>query len=198
MKKKFATGIVWVLVIQSNYKYRVIYSFLIILPLISSPFHLSTVLVFRSLYTNLRYGYTREVVAGSEWSYYMVSSVNSMVLGHSQNGSTIELSFRRRYPDFLRLFSILGYILQSDWCRVFRILNYRSSLLCSVLSGFPLSSVFWLILGELSSMQYSGNSITKQWYRISIIWHRSKIYTAGSAEDIYVPIIIQSTWQRYS
>ena len=53
----------------------------------------------------------------------MISSANSMKLGHSQNWSTIELSFRRRYPDFLRLFSILDYILQSDWCRVFRILK---------------------------------------------------------------------------
>jgi len=84
----------WVLVIQSNYKYRVIYSFLIIFPLIPNPFHISTVLVFESLYTNLRYGYTREVVAGSEWSYYVISSTNSMKFGYSQNGSAIGSSFR--------------------------------------------------------------------------------------------------------
>jgi len=59
------------------------------------------------------------------------------------------------------------------------------------------SSVFWLIFGVVLSMQYSGNSITKQCYQVSIIWHRSKIYTAGSVENIYVPIIIQSTWERY-
>jgi len=41
---------------------------------------------FRSLYTNLRYGYTREVVAGSEWSY-LISSADSMVLGYSQDWS---------------------------------------------------------------------------------------------------------------
>jgi len=41
---------------------------------------------------------------------------------------------------------------------------YRSSLLCSGLSGFPLSSVFWPLLGELSSMQYNWSSITKQYY----------------------------------
>jgi len=122
----------------------------------------------------------------------MISSANSIVLGHSQNWSTIGLSFRRRYPDFLRLFSILGYILQSDWCRVFGILNYRCSLLCSALSGFPLSSVFWLILGELSSMQHNWNSIAKQCYQVSIIRHHSKIYTARSAEDVYIPVIIQS------
>ena len=56
--------------------------------------------------------------------------------------------------------------------------------LCSVLSGFSLSSVFWLILGATLSMQYSGNSIAKQRHQISIIWHRLKIYTAGSAEDV--------------
>ena len=78
----------------------------------------------------------------------------------------------------LRLLYIPGYILQSDWCLVFGILNYRSSLLCSVLSEFSISSVFWLILGELSGMQYIGNSITKQWHQIIFIWHRSKIYTA--------------------
>jgi len=83
-----------VLVIQSNYKYRVIYSFLIILPLIPNPFYLSTVLVFRSLFTNLRYGYTTEVVDGTEWSYYMTFSTNSMKFGYSQNGSAIGLSFR--------------------------------------------------------------------------------------------------------
>jgi len=32
------------------------FSFLIILPLIPNPFHLFTVLIFHSLYTNLRYG----------------------------------------------------------------------------------------------------------------------------------------------
>ena len=62
-------------------QYKVIYSFLIILPLIPNPFHLSTVLVFRSLYTNLRYGYTRKVVASSESSYDMISSANSIKLG---------------------------------------------------------------------------------------------------------------------
>ena len=30
---------------------------------------------------------------------------------------------------------------------------------------------------------------------VSIIWHRSKIYAAGSAEDIYIPIIVQLTWE---
>jgi len=42
-------------------------------------------------------------------------------------------------------------------------------------------------------MQYSWNSIAKQCYQVSIIQHRSKIYTAGSAEDIYILIVVQST-----
>jgi len=72
----------------------------------------------------------------------------------------------------LQIFYILYYIVQSDWCLIFGILNYRSSLLlCSGLSGFPLSSVFWLILGRLSSMQ---------------------IYTAGSAEDDYYSVDLRA------
>jgi len=88
----------------------------------------------------------------------------------SQSGYLSEVSTR----DSLRTFYILGYIFQNDWCLVFRILNYQSSLLCSGLSGFLLSSVFWLILGGLSSMQYNRNSIAKQRHQISIIWYRSK------------------------
>ena len=72
----------------------------------------------------------------------------------------------------LRIFYLLYYIVQSNWCLVFGILNYRSSLLlCSGLSGFPLSSVFWLILGRLSSMQ---------------------IYTTGSAEDDYYSVDLRA------
>ena len=59
--------------------------------------------------------------------------------------------------------------------------------------GFSLSLVFWLILGATLSMQYSENSIAKLCYQISIIWHCSEIYTAGSAEDFYILIIDQST-----
>jgi len=71
----------------------------------------------------------------------------------------------------LLIFYILGYILQIDRYLVFGILYYRSSLLCSVLSGFSLSSVFWLILGVILTMQYSGDSIAKQCYQVSIIRH---------------------------
>jgi len=42
-------------------------------------------------------------------------------------------------------------------------------------------------------MQYSGNSIAKQSYQVSIIQHHSKIYTARTAEDVYILIIVQST-----
>ena len=60
----------------------------------------------------------------------------------------------------LWLFYILGYIFQSDQRLVFGILNYRSSLLCLVLSGYSLSSVFRSILGVILSIHYIGNSIT--------------------------------------
>ena len=63
--------------------------------------------------------------------------------------------------DSLRLFFIHGYIFQSDRRLVFGILNYRSSLLCSGLSRFFLSTVFWLIPRATLSMQYSGNSIAE-------------------------------------
>jgi len=59
--------------------------------------------------------------------------------------------------------------------------------------GSSSSSVFWLILEVILSMQYSGNFITKQCYQVSIIRYRSKIYTTGSAEDVYILIIVQLT-----
>jgi len=110
-----------------------------------------------------------------------------------QMGYLSEVSSR----DSLWVFYILGYIFQNNRRQVFKILNYRSSLLCLVLSGFPLSLVYWLILRELLSIQYSGNSIAKVCYQVSIIRHHSKIYTAGSAEDVYIPVIIQLTWEPY-
>ena len=87
---------------------------------------------------------------------------------------------------FLRLFSILGNILQSDWCLVSGILNYRSSLFKLSIFRVFLSLVFWLILKVILSMQCSENSIAKKCYLVSIIQHRSKIYTVGSAEDVYI------------
>ena len=64
--------------------------------------------------------------------------------------------------------------------------------LCLVLSEYSLSSTFWLIRGVILSMEYSGNSIARLCSRVCIIWHRSKIYTAGSVEDVYILIIVQS------
>ena len=65
MVMKFATGMheSWLYTPTTSTELSI---FLIILSLIPNPSYLSPVLVFRSLYTNLRYGYTREVVAGSE------------------------------------------------------------------------------------------------------------------------------------
>ena len=46
-------------------------------------------------------------------------------------------------------------------------------------------------------MQYIGNSIAKLCYRVSIIWHRLKIYTTGNAKDVYILVIVQSPWEPY-
>ena len=71
----------------------------------------------------------------------MISSANSMKLGYlSEVGIRV----------FLQLFSILGYILQSDWYLVFRILNYRSSL------------VMFSIIMVLLHLLYSG--LFSKWY----------------------------------
>ena len=80
MVKQFATGMheSWLYNPTTSTELSI---FLIIFPLIPNPFHLYPVLVLWSLYTNLRYGYTREVVASSEWSYDMISSAISMKLG---------------------------------------------------------------------------------------------------------------------
>ena len=82
-------------------------------------------------------------------------------LDWSRSGYLSEVSSR----DSLRVFYILGYIFQSDRYLVFGILNYWSSLLCSGLSGFSLTSVSWLILGATVSMQYCGNPIAKLCYQ---------------------------------
>ena len=95
----------------------------------------------------------------------MIYLANSMKLGFSQDWSRLGYLSEVSCRDSLRVFYILGYIFQSDRCLVFGILNYRSSLLCSVLSRFPLSSVFWLILRATLSIQYSGNSIAKLCYQ---------------------------------
>ena len=52
---------------------------------------------------------------------------------------------------------------------------------------------FGILAHSQSGIKYSGNSIAKLCYQVNIIWHRSKIYTAGSAEDVYILITVQST-----
>ena len=52
---------------------------------------------------------------------------------------------------------------------------------------------FSILAHSQSGVKYSGDSIAKRCYQVNIIRHRSEIYTAGSAEDIYILIIVQST-----
>ena len=99
-------------------------------------------------------------MAGSEWSYDMISSDISMKLGILWIDPD-RVIFQKSVVGILYGYSIFSVISFSDRCLVFGILNYWSSSLCSGLSGFSLSSVFWLILGATLSMQYGGNSIAK-------------------------------------
>jgi len=71
------------------------------------------------------------------------------------------------------------------------ILNYRTSLLCSGLSGFSLSSICWLILGVISSMQYIWKLITQprhqQWNFITQPRHQQyySYYTATTSAVLF-------------
>ena len=129
----------------------------------------------------------------------MISSANSVKLGILRIDPRLGYLSEVGIWISLRLLYILGYIFQSNRCLVFDILKLSVFFIYAQhYQGSPSSSVFWLILEVILSIQYSENSIAKQCYQVSIIWHRSKIYTAGSVEDIYVLIIVQSTWEHYS
>ena len=152
---------------------------------------------FSKPYTNLRYGYTREVVAGSGWNYYVISSDNSMKLGYpqdwSRSGYLSEVSTR----DSLRIFYNLGYIFQSDRRLVFRILNYRSSLF--MLSIIRVFFIFSVLAHSQNDIKYA---VQREFYckavvSVSIIRHRSEIYTVRNAENVYILTIDQSTWGPY-
>ena len=107
----------------------------------------------------------------------MISSATSMKFGYSQNWSTIGLSFRSWYSDF-SMTILYSWLVIYAWYLEFLIIGLLYYAQC-----------YWGFLYLKYSGLFSENSITKQRYQISIIWHRSKIYAAESAEDIYVPII---------
>ena len=62
-----------------------------------------------------------------------------------------------------------------------------------MLSIISVFFIFDILAHSWSDTKYNGDSIAKRCYQVSIIRHRSKIYTAGSAEDVYIVIIVQST-----
>ena len=73
-----------------------------------------------------------------------------------------------------------------------RILNYRSSLLCSELSGF--SFIFSILAYSRRAIKYA---VQLEFYctattSVSIIWYRSKMYTAGSTEDDYCSVKLRA------
>jgi len=150
----------WIPVIQSKYKYRVIFSFLIVLFLISKSFPSSRFSFPSSLYQLMIWVDKRcsgrvlnEAIICSLWPTQWSSGILRIDL---RSGYLSEVSNLVS----LWLFYILGYIFQSDQRLVFGILNYRSSLLCLVLSGYSLSSVFRSILGITLSIHHIRNSIT--------------------------------------
>ena len=122
-------------------------------PLFLSPFHLF-IFPFCRLYTNLRYGYTRDVAAGFWmkpiiWSLWPTLWSSGIPKIDPRSGYLPKVGIRVS----LRLFNILGYIFQSDRFLVFRIPNCRSSLfMLSIIRVFLYLWVFWLILGVILSM----------------------------------------------
>jgi len=86
----------------------------------------------------------------------MISSTNSLKFGSSgilrmdlQLGYLSEVSSK----DSLWVFYILGCIFLSNRRQVFRILNYRCSLLCSVLSEF--SFIFSILVYSRRAINYA-------------------------------------------
>jgi len=78
--------------------------------------------------------------------------------------------FQKSVFGFLYCYSIflaISFRVIDTWSSEF--LTIGLLYLCSVLAGFSLSSAFWLILGVILSMKYSGNSIAKRCYQVSII-----------------------------
>jgi len=93
----------------------------------------------------------------------------------------------------LLLFYILGYILQSDRYLVFGILNYRPSLF--MLSIIRVFFIFSILAHSRSDIKFAVQRVfyckavlSGQYYLASF-----EVYTAGSAEDVYIMIIVQST-----
>jgi len=139
--KKICNWNAWIPVIQPNYKYKVIYSFFIVLSLIPESFSSSRFL-FPYLYTkdmNKLESSSRVLNEAIIWSIRLTLWSSGILKIDLRSGYLLEV----RIWVSQQLFYILGYIFQSDRHPVFGILNYRSSLLCSVLSGFSLSLVFW-------------------------------------------------------
>ena len=59
--------------------------------------------------------------------------------------------------------------------------------------------IFSILAYSQSDIKYAAQRefYCKAVVSVSIIRHRSEIYTAGSAEDIYILIVVQSTREPY-
>ena len=101
----------------------------------------------------------------------MISSANSLKFGYS-------------------IFSVISSRVIDAWCSEFLIIGllyyaryYQGFLILSILAY------------SQSDIKYA---VQREFYcrvvlSVGIIWHRSKTYTAGSAEDFYILVIDQST-----
>jgi len=107
----------------------------------------------------------------------MISSANSMKLGYSQDWSWSGYLSEVGIRVFLQLLSIPGYILQSDWCLVFGILNYRSSLV--MLSIIGVFFIFSILAYSRRAIKYA---VQLEFYYKEVI---SDQYYLASFKDLY-------------
>ena len=75
--------------------------------------------------------------------------------------------------------------------------NSQLSVFFIMLKTIRVFFLFNILAHSQSDIKYA---VQREFYckavlSVSIIWHRSEIYTAGSAEDVYIQIIVQSTWE---
>ena len=73
--------------------------------------------------------------------------------------------------------------------------NSQLSVFFIMLGTIRVFFIFSILAHSWSDIKYA---VQREFYckavlSVSIIWHRSEIYTAGSAEDVYILIVVQST-----
>ena len=122
----------------------------------------------------------------------MISSTNSMKLGILWIDPD-RVIFQKSVLGILYGYSIfldISFRVIDDWYSEFSIIGL---LYCArYYQGFL---IFSILAYSQSGIKYA---VQRKFYcravlSVGIIWHRSKTYTAGSAEDFYILVIDQST-----